>query len=291
MKLCYYHNDEKNFGDDLNAWLFPKVLPGIIDEFCAHGDEYIEENNREEAIAYGIGTVLDHRIPPAPIKYILGSGVGYYNKPSVDERYRFYFVRGPKSAEALGLASNMGLNDPAILLKNLLQRPKPQHQYSLIMHCDTAKSGYWKSIAERCGFHYIDPRADDPLDVINALIASEQVITESLHGAIIADTFGIPWLPITSMPHINSFKWDDWCSAIQQKYNPISLQPIYCDAHAKAHKRAINQAKALWNAQLLKKAIKKQPFYLSDRHLINNQIDEMNRRLEQFKDDVSSSQP
>ena len=64
MKLCYYHDNEGNFGDDLNAWLWPKLLPGVIQGTAKHGDEYYEENNREAALLYGIGTILDQRIPP-----------------------------------------------------------------------------------------------------------------------------------------------------------------------------------------------------------------------------------
>jgi succinoglycan biosynthesis protein ExoV len=32
MKLFYFKDPAGNFGDDLNLWLWPKVLPGILDE-------------------------------------------------------------------------------------------------------------------------------------------------------------------------------------------------------------------------------------------------------------------
>ena len=34
MKLCYYHDNEGNFGDDLNAWLWSKLLPGVAAQVC-----------------------------------------------------------------------------------------------------------------------------------------------------------------------------------------------------------------------------------------------------------------
>lgn len=286
MKLCYYHNDEKNFGDDLNAWLYPKLLPNIVDGFCAHGDEFMAQNNRENAIIYGIGTVLDHRIPPRPVKHVLGSGVGYYNKPELDERFRVHFVRGPKSAIALGLSPDVGINDPAIMLTKFIERPEePTHQYTLIMHCDTAKSGYWEGIASACGFNYVDPRADDPIDVVNELIASKYVITESLHGAIIADAFGIPWLPISAMPHINAFKWQDWGEAIAQPYEPVKLQSIF--STSAPLKKGVNRIKAKLNERALKSATQNRVFYLSDRARLKAQIKEIEQRLEAFKQEVS----
>ena len=32
MKLHYFHSPHGNFGDDLNGWLWPKLLPGLWDE-------------------------------------------------------------------------------------------------------------------------------------------------------------------------------------------------------------------------------------------------------------------
>ncbi|PIE39471.1 MAG: hypothetical protein CSA53_01380 [Gammaproteobacteria bacterium] len=287
MKLCYYHNDEKNFGDDLNAWLYPKLLPGIVDGFCAHGDEYLAQNNREAAIIYGIGTVLDHRIPPHPVKHVLGSGVGYYHKPELDERFRIHFVRGPKSATAIGLAPEIGINDPAIMLTRFIERPDPKHKYTLIMHCDTAKSGYWENIAKTCGFNYVDPRADDPISVVQELISSEHVISESLHGAIIADAFGIPWLPISAMPHINAFKWQDWGEAIGQPYEPVRLKPIYAASSDAFLKNTINSLKAKLNARALSKAVQNRSFYLSDRARLQKHIDLIDERLKNFRKEVT----
>ena len=288
MKLCYYHDNEGNFGDDLNAWLWPRLLPGIITGTCKHGEEYYEENNREPALLYGIGTILDHRIPPAPVKFIAGSGIGYFSPPNFDETYKVYFVRGPKTAEKLGIDASFAMTDPAVLLKELLPPQESKYKTSLIMHCDTAKSGYWKQIAEHIGIHYIDPRNSDPTSVINELISSEYVITESLHGAIVADTFGIPWLPINTMPHINAFKWHDWCESVNLTYEPEHLITIYPATDAGLMKTLVNKGKALLGRKQLNRILKERRSYLSNRNIINNHIHNMMGKLEQLKIDAET---
>ena len=63
MKLHYYRDAWGNFGDDLNPWLWPRLLPGHFDR---RGDELV----------LGIGTVLNHRAPRAPVKQVFGAGAG-----------------------------------------------------------------------------------------------------------------------------------------------------------------------------------------------------------------------
>jgi|TARA_E500000305_G_C4013599_1_gene234220 succinoglycan biosynthesis protein ExoV len=290
MKLCYYHDNEGNFGDDLNAWLWPKLLPGIIQGTAKHGDEYYEENNREAALLYGIGTILDQRIPPLPMKFIAGSGVGYFSPPTIDEKYNIYFVRGPQTAEKLGIDPTKALTDPAILLREFIPEAEKIHEVSLIMHCDTAKSGYWKNIANDLGIHHIDPRAKDPLIVINDLLASKYVITESLHGAIIADAYGIPWRPINTMPHINQFKWHDWCQSINVVYEPANLVSIFDDRRSTTTKTLLNKGKSFLARQQLKRLIKEGKSFNSNPAVIRSHTSQMLERLAQLTIDANNLQ-
>lgn len=289
MKICYYHDSEGNFGDDLNAWMWPRLLPDLFNGTCKHGQEYYDDNNDEPALFYGIGTILDERIPSKPQKYIAGVGTGYFAPPVIDDSYNVYFVRGPKTAQKLGLDPSLGIGDPAILLRELLKKPEnPRHGTSLIMHCDTAKTGYWKRIADRLGIHHIDPRSTDPLKVINELIASEYVITESLHGAIIADAYNIPWCPITTMPSINQFKWHDWCETINIDYQPAPLVSIYNDPSNSLIKSGINKGKAMLGERQLKALLKEKKSYNSDASIISSQISQMLEKLEQLTVDAKS---
>jgi succinoglycan biosynthesis protein ExoV len=75
MQLYYFKVHHGNFGDDLNPWLWPQLLPELMQ---GAGDELL----------VGIGTLLNHRLPAAPLKHVFGSGHGYGRKPVIDGQWR-----------------------------------------------------------------------------------------------------------------------------------------------------------------------------------------------------------
>lgn len=63
MNLYYYQDSVGNFGDDLNVWLWPKLLPGLFDQ-------------DDGLLFVGIGSFLRYKVPVSPFKIVFGSGVG-----------------------------------------------------------------------------------------------------------------------------------------------------------------------------------------------------------------------
>src|SRR5919202_7036568 len=103
MKLYYSHC--KNFGDALNPWLWPQLLPRMLGQ-------------DDELLLVGIGTLLNDKVPANAVKIVFGSGVGYGNSlPHLDERWRIYCVRGPVSAMRLGIDPALAITDGAALLR------------------------------------------------------------------------------------------------------------------------------------------------------------------------------
>lgn len=39
------------------------------------------------------------------------------------------------------------------------------------------------------------------------------MIAESMHGAIVADSFGVPFGPVTISSRFNDFNWRDWAES------------------------------------------------------------------------------
>lgn len=230
MKLYYFQSSEGNFGDDLNAWLWPKLL----------GDDFFNENSSN--LLVGIGTLLNHRIPKAQKTVVFGSGFGYGSLPAVDSTWTFLCVRGPKTAEALNLSAELAITDPALLIhpftKELIRPQKSRVGY--IPHCDSAAAADWGFIAAEAGLHYIDPRWS--VDRVMAEIGQcEYVVTEAMHGAIFSDAMRVPWIAASAYSYISSFKWQDWCASMEIDYQPVALPSIW---GGDGNTSALNQVKS-----------------------------------------------
>ena len=200
MQLHYCRIDGGNFGDDLNLSLWPRLFPGIADAF-------------PEVRVYGIGTILGGEQPPGP-KVVLGSGLGYRGPARPDPLQRVYWVRGPRTAEALGLDRALGLGDPAVLWPAVRLPHAPiAGRVGLVPHFRSLQRFDWAGVAREAGLHLVDPRLS-PGAVVAALGSCERVLCESLHGAICADAMGIPWRAVVLARRFNEMKWRDWLDGV-----------------------------------------------------------------------------
>jgi succinoglycan biosynthesis protein ExoV len=64
-----------------------------------------------------------------------------------------------------------------------------------------------------------------PHVVLRVLSEARLVVTEAMHGAIVADTLRIPWIPVVCSPEIATFKWRDWTASLDLPYRPIKIPP------------------------------------------------------------------
>ena len=215
MKLYYFQDPKGNFGDDLNPWLWSKLLP-----------EFFDEDERE--IFVGIGTLLNHRVPALPVKHVFGSGVGYGSLPSVDEKWVFHAVRGFESARLLGLSPQVVITDPAILIRatKIPSAGTKDRRFGLIPHCQSSRYYEWSVVCEKLGLHYISAEWDVE-KVFKELSRCEVVLCEAMHGAIVADALRIPWIPVVCYDFISEFKWRDWLSTVALPYEPAVVTSLY----------------------------------------------------------------
>jgi succinoglycan biosynthesis protein ExoV len=207
MDLKYCSIKGGNFGDDLNTWLWAQFFDASV---------FDREDNYE---FFGIGTVLTgSSLSGVKDKIILGSGVGegFENIKFDPAKADFYWVRGPKAARSLGLAPEFGLLDPAYLLlhTSMANEEAKLYRCSVIPHHMSVPMLDWKDCSQRASCHYINPK-DDFAAVIRQIKQSELVVTESLHGAIIADAFNIPWIAIEYSHRFDRFKWQDWSESVE----------------------------------------------------------------------------
>jgi succinoglycan biosynthesis protein ExoV len=217
MKLWYYRDSIGNFGDDLNPWLWDRLLPGFFDGV-------------PDSLFLGIGTIIRHGLPEHARKIVFGAGMGYGDPPVLDPTWEFHCVRGPMTAARLGLPARYAVTDAAALVATVFDSTRYHRRHvSFMPHHVSAALFDWRRLCRQLGIQYLDPSA--PVRRTLAQIAqSRVVIAGAMHGAIIADTLRVPWIPVLIYEHINPFKWADWCASLDLEYSPVRLRPLFDDS-------------------------------------------------------------
>jgi succinoglycan biosynthesis protein ExoV len=222
MKPFYWESDHGNFGDDLNLWLWDFLLPGLREV-------------HEETLLVGVGTVLNaDLLAPVGHKLVVGSGFGYGSLPDMSNasQWDIRCVRGPLTAKKVGLPPEKGIIDPAVMVTEMpeFQNLPKNGRRTFIPHWESAAAGVWPAVCKTVGLSYLDPRGDAKA-VIREIAQSELIVAESMHGAILADAFRVPWIAVSTSRSINSFKWNDWASTVGVTYAPNHV-PVSTRAEA-----------------------------------------------------------
>lgn len=211
-----YFCDTGNFGDDLNRWLWERLAPELLEE-------------RTDRLFLGIGTILGPAIPRRPQKFVLGSGWSGGKKPAIDDRWTIRGVRGPLTARGLGLPPEQVISDPALLVRSrFAAEPNTEGPVGFMPHHRSTGAVDWEGLCREHGLRFVDP-ASSVETVLEGITGCRTLLAEAMHGAIIADAFRVPWIPVRLYAHINEFKWRDWCGSIGLPYDPLRLRPIFAN--------------------------------------------------------------
>jgi succinoglycan biosynthesis protein ExoV len=222
MTPFYWESDHGNFGDDLNLWLWDFLLPGFRDV-------------APDVLLVGVGTVLNaDLLKPGGRKLVVGSGFGYGALPDMSDttQWDIRCVRGPLTAEKLGLPAAFGIIDPAVMVADMPEFRSIERTGGTIFvpHWESTIGSLWPELCRVAGIGYVDP-CGEAKAVIRAIAGAELVVAESMHAAILADAFRVPWVAVTTSQSINSFKWTDWARSVGVDYAPRRL-PISSRAEA-----------------------------------------------------------
>jgi succinoglycan biosynthesis protein ExoV len=215
MKLYYFKDPHGNFGDDLNPWLWKQLIPDLLDQ-------------DDGEILVGIGTLLNHRLPKSGQLHIMGSGAGYGEKMAVGAHCTFHAVRGHQTAKMLGLPTSAVVTDAAVLIRetgvpaSTLSRAKVG-----VMFTGQSLANYdWETLCKQEGWVFISCHWSVER-VFAEMQRCDLLLTEAMHGAIVADALRVPWVPITCNRGILSSKWKDWLSSLELEYQPSAIEPLY----------------------------------------------------------------
>lgn len=163
--------------------------------------------------------------------------------PEVINRVRFCAVRGPLTAAGLGLPPDIPLGDPALLLPQLCPRPVARHGKTVVVphfYRTRAQSAGQRRQQSGCQAVLstmifqpqgvgqpgwlrqllglvrtwvgmgIQPRTVWP--AVECLAGADFILTGSLHGAILAQAYGVPWAAYDDGYVDAPPKWQDWAA-------------------------------------------------------------------------------
>lgn len=277
MELYFFRasSGTTNFGDEINPWLWPQLVPEHVDT---------------DGLLVGIGTLLNDLIPTAPIKHILGSGAGYGTGPATpDERWNVHFVRGPLTARLLNLPSASAVTDGAILIPDDRLPSNRGSDIGYMPHWQSPLA-LWRTVVSDMGMRFIDP-TESVEGVLAQMAQCRLIITEAMHGAILADLMRIQWIPVTTRSDILDFKWQDWCGSLELDYAPILLPPIWKAPPKLSQLGRLRQWAKFKQVSRALKALQQNPRQrqLSGDAILRARKVEASSRLNRFKEQLNDS--
>ena len=187
-----------NFGDELGAIVLRKLGYKVKRVAFIKADVLLT------------GTILD----PAEIKNknatVVGSGSGHTHQ--ADHNFNILAVRGQLTANTLGV--NAVLGDLGLLASRIW--PKQPIKYNI---------GVVRHYVDKDDYPYADIVIDatEPAEtVINKISSCRVILSSSLHGLIVADSYGIPNMRIARDDVITgNWKWLDYKTAFIKPLNDI----------------------------------------------------------------------
>ena len=226
MAIYFYNHystkyGSRNFGDDINPFLLGSLFSkALIDS--------------PQICIVGIGTILatgiSEKVAHYERKIVFSSGVAYDRlTEDFDAGWDFVCVRGPKTRAVLNLPEDTGICDGAILLADFFPPRATSQREGIVfiphVNTDWAAGEMLRRICRESRLAYLCP--DAPAEhFIEMVRGASLVITEAMHGAILADAMRTPWIPMHFLNH-TQFKWEDWFASVELPYASHHLHPPF----------------------------------------------------------------
>lgn len=197
-----YDSNSENLGDYLSLIVVKNYVPVNSNE---------NNTNRKKKTLYAIGSILGFRIQNA---IVWGSGIVkndyQYKKRIKWSNLDIRAVRGPKTREVLrkmGKSCPEIYGDPAILMPLIFYPNNINKKYdvSLVLHHTVNDF----SIPNRKQINLINIITKDYESFVTQILESKLIISSSLHGIILAESYGVPAVLLLHEGQ-TTFKYEDW---------------------------------------------------------------------------------
>lgn len=224
-------NGGHNLGDELTPFLLQHVF-GV--EHC--------RVPRAEADLLSTGSILqwmwdkpELRNRERPVS-IVGAGLMHpwlpYDTPIPA---RIYSVRGYLTRQLLGdwVGDRVLLGDPG-LLAAAGQRVsyKRAHRYGVVAHLSqTGSSRFAQALAGLKDYTVISFNSDQVPSVLEKMASCDIILSQGLHGLILADALGIPnaWINIGPIHRASAFKFYDYFSSVGRPFDAVLDSALFTE--------------------------------------------------------------
>ncbi|AEF24133.1 polysaccharide pyruvyl transferase family protein [Pseudomonas fulva] len=200
---------KRNFGDFLS--------PLIVEAVAGRQVEYA---TLPSADMMAIGTILAKEPKAKRFGFkrrlhVWGSGCGQPGE-SFSGRHYYHAVRGGETRQRIeGGGAAPALGDPGLLSDILIDRPvAKKYRIGFVPHYVD------QQLPEALAFLQSNPDVrfinvfDEPKSVLQQIASCDYVVSSSLHGLVVADSFGVPNVRVRlSQGIIDELKFDDYYSA------------------------------------------------------------------------------
>ena len=175
---AYWWDGHANFGDALTPWLLHRYRMIAV------------HTSPSSAAMSGAGSIIE-QLSDEFAGTVWGSGLMYGEKVALPHA-TFAAVRGQHTREVLGLAGDVALGDPGLLVSRHLTRPRVRYALGLVPHgLHNSSETIARLAADRSDVTVIDTRGTVS-SVVRQIARCEAIVSSSLHGLIVADSYGIP---------------------------------------------------------------------------------------------------
>ena len=193
--------DSENLGDYLSYV--------VVKHLLSH-KKIVNQQIKSKTI-YAIGSIIGFRCQNA---VVWGSGILHpYKEYKLKAKLSLLdirAVRGPKTREELIKLNKKCpevYGDPAILMPYVFNPSKVKKIYDVTIIFNYYYNNF--DIPQDKNINFLDIITTDYQDFITQIVQSKLVISSSLHGIILAETYGVPAVLLIEK-YQSKFKYEDW---------------------------------------------------------------------------------
>jgi pyruvyltransferase len=229
--ITVYYYISKNFGDGIN----PLIFNHLMKKKPIYKHIHTTPIKSSTPYIVGIGSILSMRNVQSSHQIICGSG--FIKKERVPQKpLRILSVRGPMTRQKFldgGIDCPEIYGDMALLLRFIIKPPIHRNirfKYGIIPHYVDKNTDFVKMARKNPDCRVIDiEQADTPEKFVKEINECDIILSSTLHGIIICDSYAIPAYHIVLTDKLmgGDWKFKDYYGSVRRTYSTVDInQPL-----------------------------------------------------------------